>query len=58
MIQPLAWELPYAAGMALKRKKKKKKKRLGKYYVEKYQQVLVKLPVYIFKCVHPEPFFC
>ena len=27
LIQPLAWELPYAAGAALKRKKKKKKKR-------------------------------
>ena len=26
-IQPLAWELPYAAGAALKRPKKKKKKR-------------------------------
>ena len=26
-IQPLAWELPYAMGMALKRPKKKKKKR-------------------------------
>ena len=25
-IQPLAWELPYDAGMALKKKKKKKKK--------------------------------
>ena len=25
LIQPLAWELPYAAGAALKRKKKKKK---------------------------------
>ena len=25
-IRPLAWELPYAAGMALKRKKKKKKR--------------------------------
>jgi len=24
-IQPLAWELPYAAGVALKRPKKKKK---------------------------------
>ena len=24
LIQPLAWELPYAAGAALKRKKKKK----------------------------------
>ena len=26
-IQPLAWELRYAAGVALKRKKKKKKKK-------------------------------
>ena len=26
-IQPLAWELPYAAGGALKRPKKKKKKK-------------------------------
>ena len=26
-IRPLAWELPYAAGVALKSKKKKKKKR-------------------------------
>ena len=26
MIRPLAWELPYAAGAALKSKKKKKKK--------------------------------
>ena len=25
-IQPLAWDLPYAAGAALKKKKKKKKK--------------------------------
>ena len=24
MIQPLAWELPYATGVAVKRKKKKK----------------------------------
>ena len=29
-IQPLAWEPPYAAGMALKRQKKKKKKRKEK----------------------------
>ena len=29
-IQPLAWELPYAAGAALKSKKKKKK---VKYYL-------------------------
>ena len=28
-IQPLAWELPYATGMALKKKKKKKKKKGG-----------------------------
>ena len=27
MIQPLAWELPYATNMALKKKKKKKKKK-------------------------------
>ena len=27
LIQPLAWELPYAAGAALKCKKKKKKKK-------------------------------
>ena len=26
-IQPLAWDLPYAMGTALKRKKKKKKKK-------------------------------
>ena len=26
LIQPLAWELPHAAGMALKRKKRKRKK--------------------------------
>ena len=26
-IRPLAWETPYAAGVALKKKKKKKKKR-------------------------------
>ena len=36
-IRPLAWESPYAAGVALKRKRKKKKKRereesiLGRY---------------------------
>ena len=27
LIQPLAWQLPYAAGTALKMKKKKKKKK-------------------------------
>ena len=26
-IRPLVWEIPYAAGMALKRQKKKKKKK-------------------------------
>ena len=31
LIQPLAWEAPYAAGVVLKRpKKKKKKKEKGK----------------------------
>ena len=28
LIQPLAWELPYATGAALKRKKEKKKKKM------------------------------
>ena len=28
LIQPLAWELPYDVGEALKRKKEKKKKRI------------------------------
>jgi len=27
LIRPLAWKLPYAAGVALKRKRKKKKKK-------------------------------
>ena len=27
LIRPLAWELPYAAGVALKKKKKKKKRK-------------------------------
>ena len=30
-IQPLAWEPPYAAGMALKRQKDKKKKKANQY---------------------------
>ena len=30
LIQPLAWELPYARGVALKRKKKKKKEKKRK----------------------------
>ena len=31
-IRPLAWELPYAVGAALKKKKKKKKKKRGSSY--------------------------
>ena len=31
-ILPLAWELPYAMGVALKSKKKKKKKKKSKKY--------------------------
>ena len=31
-IRLLAWELPYAAGTALKSKKKKKKKRMTEYF--------------------------
>ena len=30
LIQPLAWELPYAAGAALKRKKKERERRKGR----------------------------
>ena len=30
LIRPLAWELPYAAGVALKRQKKKKKEKSKK----------------------------
>ena len=38
-VQPLAWELPYATGVALKRKRKKKK------FFFKYTLFLVKLRV-------------
>ena len=43
-IRPLAWELPYAAGAALKKKKKKKKKTTktlnsAKIYKKKYQLI-------------------
>ena len=31
LIGPLAWELPYAVGVALNKKKKKKKKRYAPY---------------------------
>ena len=34
LIQPLAWEPPYAVGAALKKKKKKKKKTKKKYRVD------------------------
>ena len=40
LIQPLAWELPYAVEAALKRQKKKKKKRL--------QMCLKPSPVFLF----------
>ena len=33
LIQPLAWECPYAAGMALKRQKKKKKRKKKTIYI-------------------------
>ena len=42
LIRPLAWELPYAAGVALKSKKKKKKKRLFVKSIKKYKNVLIK----------------
>ena len=35
-IQPLAWEPPYAACVALKRQKKKKKKEKRKDFIELY----------------------
>ena len=35
LIQPLGWETPYAASMALKRKKKKKKKKKNVQRVKK-----------------------
>ena len=31
LIGPLAWELPYAAGTALKRKKKERKEKKNRY---------------------------
>ena len=31
LIRPLAWELPYAAGVAIKRKKKRKKEKIGNW---------------------------
>ena len=37
-IQPLAWELPYAAGAALRKKKKKKKKKQARR--DKYDKIL------------------
>ena len=32
LIQPLVWELPYAAGAAFKKKKRKEKKKVKKMY--------------------------
>ena len=43
LIRPIAWELPYALGMALKTKKKKKKKKRKKKkrnYKVRYQQLI------------------
>ena len=37
LIQPLAWELPYAAGVALKRKKKKKPNKFSKCSLKIFQ---------------------
>ena len=39
LIQPLAWKLPYATGVALKRQKKKKKKK-GQLYGLSYLKAL------------------
>ena len=40
-IRPLAWELPYAAGVALKGKKKKKKREREKVYSSVVLEVLI-----------------
>ena len=43
LIRPLDWELPYAVGVALKRKKKKKKKkRIKKYKSKPIENILRK----------------
>ena len=38
LIQPLAWEFPYAVGVALKKTKKKKKKRKRKNNVKEINE--------------------
>ena len=58
LIQPLAWEPPYATGVALKRQKPKKKKKTKKKKKKKKKEkekkertmetaVIVRYPVYI-----------
>ena len=42
-IGPLAWELPYAEGAALKSKKKKKKKEDFKFILHKYIGIMASL---------------
>ena len=47
LIRPLAWELPYAAGVALKKKKKKESmnKQINVFSVLSLTRTLVTLPV-------------
>ena len=49
-IRPLAWELPYAVGVALKAKKRKKKK----FIIEK-RQILLFLFLFLFCFLGPHP---
>ena len=51
-IQPLAWELPHASSVAIKRKKKKKKKK--KKDVKKWKDILFYYKRNLFFCF----FFC
>ena len=37
LIQPLPWELPYAAGAALKKQKKKKRKKEKEIHIEVFR---------------------
>ena len=43
LIRPLAWELPYAVGVALKKQKTKKKKKKKK---EKKNEVIGEFPLW------------
>ena len=43
-IQPLAWEPPYASGMALKRQKKKKKKEKNSLVAQQVKDPSLSLP--------------